>query len=127
MGAALAATLMIRRYRQNPIANDYVFKCAVFISGSLPYDYAALLRGEICMFQESTDGILIGVPTANIWGLHDKEWPHAGIELTKICNKAFKSEFTHDAGHTIPNSPKDVVAGMANAVKRAIEAITLTY
>ncbi len=109
MGAALAATLMIQRSRQDTLGNDFVFKCAIFISGSLPYDCAALAQGNLRMYQESTDGAVINIPTANIWGLHDAVLPHAGVELAKLCNPETRTDFLHHGGHQIPSAPKVVM------------------
>ncbi len=126
MGVALAATVMIRQSVHHPVANGVTFKMAVFLSGSPPYDYAALTRGEIRMYLEGTDGVKINMPTAHIWGSNDQEWSHAGIEVVKICNPDVRYQYLHGAGHQIPNSPPEVVVAMAATVKSAIDAVAFT-
>lgn len=121
MGAALASTFMIRKAIEDPLGSSPVFKCAIFVSGARPFDYAALTRGEIRMIDESTDGVVINVPTANIWGSTDTEWPGAGVELKKLCGSRGRTEFVHEGGHEMPAGPKEVVACMANVVRGTIE------
>ena len=121
MGAALASTLMIRKALENPLDSNPVFKCAIFVSGAQPFDYGALTRGEIRLIDESTDGVVINVPTANIWSSTDTEWPGAGVELKKLCESRGRTEFVHEGGHEMPGGPKEVVTGMADVVRGTIE------
>lgn len=123
MGAALAGTLMIRKALED---SNPVFKCATFVSGAQPFDYGALTRGEIRLIDESIDGVVINVPTANIWGSTDTEWPGAGVELKKLCGSRGRTEFVHEGGHEMPGGPKEVVARMADVVRGTIED-TLIY
>ena len=123
-GAALAATLMIRKLRQNPVEQHLspLFKCGVFISGGIPADYGGLLDGKIRLLSHAEDGELIPVPTANIWGQDEGEFSGNSKQLAGLCQSQGRVIFIHKGGHEVPGSrSRDAVTASVNAVRRTIQ------
>lgn len=124
-GASLAATLMIRRFQQNPGGQiDPPFKCAIFIAGGIPGDPAALEQGTIRRLDHATDGELIHVPTTHIWGANDRQRPTFGPVLSRLCNAALRTVYVHDGGHEVPG-PRDQLAltNTVKAIQRTIDTV----
>lgn len=120
-GAALAATLIVRKFNEDPRRQhvDPVFKCAVFLSGGVPCDPAALLHDEVRILDVGSDGEVIPVPTAHIWGLNDLPWPP---KLSELCVTQGRTVFIHDGGHEVPGSrSKEAVTGTVHAIRRTID------
>lgn len=113
-GAALAATLLIRKMQQNPIDQHLkpIFKCAIFFCGGIP---AVFQKDEYRLVDPNEDGILLRIPTAHIWGSQDKEYPDYGPVLYNSCQEDLRERFIHHGGHVIPGS-KDRI-GVQNAVR----------
>jgi hypothetical protein len=105
-----------RRYQIDPI-----FKCAVFISGVRPVDYAALQRGEIVWAVPSHEK-LIQIPTANIWGSEDALFRDSSLELSKFCAKETTNVLVHSGEHEVPGSKsKEAITSSVNIIRRAID------
>lgn len=129
-GASLAATLIIHKQQSCGFEQNEgpVFKCAIFFSGGIPGDPNKLLTEQkIRLLNSVTDGEVIEIPTAHIWGSNDMLYPNFGPVLKGLCKKDLREEYVHQGGHEIPG-PGDRVA-VANAVriiKRTIDrALTL--
>ena len=125
-GAALAATFIIRKFNQDPKQQhiNSVFKCAIFISGGIPRDPAALLYDEMRSLDYPTDGEVIPVPTAHIWGSNDLLSPS---ELSRLCKSQGRTTFIHGGGHEVPGSrSKDAVTGTVHAIRRTIDKTVYT-
>ena len=123
-GAALAATLMVRKSQQDPKGQraDPVFKCAVFISGGVPCDPDLLMQDELRLLSYEVDQEPVAVPTANIWGAHDTLFPGSSAALSKLCNARERTDFVHEGGHEVPGSKsKEAVNGTVHAIRRAID------
>ena len=133
-GAALAASLIISRItrarwlKSTQPAIFSPFKCAIFFSGKIPGDADAAERGEIRFRHQDTDGELIPIPTAHIWGGNDFVWPHDGPVLCGLCKRETRTVFIHNGGHEIPGSRDHEIPGSTDkvAVSKAIEAIRKT-
>ena len=124
-GACLAATLMIRQSQQDSKGQtDPPFKCAIFFSGGGPADPILLKQGKIRPLDYATDGELIHVPTAHIWGANDQQRPIFSSVLSKLSNAAFRIIHIHTGGHEIPG-PKDPIAldNTVKAIQRTIDIV----
>ncbi|MCJ1262835.1 hypothetical protein MMC22_002705 [Lobaria immixta] len=122
-GASLAATLMIQKLWQDPIQQHInpLFKCAVFFSGGIPGDPVAIRRNEPRLLDHATDGEVIQVPTAHIWGSKDPQHLSFGLPLSQLCKNETRMVFTHEGGHEVPgSSSKDAVTGSVNAIRRTV-------
>ncbi|RDL41697.1 uncharacterized protein BP5553_01676 [Venustampulla echinocandica] len=120
-GAALASTLLVQKWRQNPQEQQVspIFKCAVFISGGVPVDPDVLLHGELRTLSADVDGEVIPIPTAHIWGTNDTLFPGSSATLSKLCNGTVRSEFVHEGGHEVPGETRDL-ASTVHAIKRVV-------
>lgn len=120
-GASIAATLMLQRLRQNaPIELvNPVFKCAIFLSAAIPCDPAELERGNIRAMSYETDGEVIRVPTAHIWGkCETSTYPQC---LVKLCLGEQRNVYVHEGGHEIPGSQMDqALKDTVRVIKRSI-------
>lgn len=127
-GAALAATLIVRKFRQDSEGQrtNPVFKCALFISGGLPCDPYALMQDELRLLSHDVDREPILVPTAHIWGAHDLSFPGSSAELSRLCWPQGRTEFIHEGGHEVPGfGSKEAVIGSVHAIRRAIDKALL--
>ena len=122
-GAALAAMLMIRKSRQDHVAQHVkpLFKCAVFFGGGVPADPTALEHGEFRLLDSESIGEPISVPTAHIWGKNDREYPTFGPVLSQLCKADSRSVFIHEGGHEVPGSrDRASVISAAQIIRRVI-------
>lgn len=120
-GAALAATFLIQHSRLHP-GSPLPFKCGVFLSGGIPMDLAALEEDELKPLNAERDGVLLGLPTAHIWGRNDKLWPGSSELLSGLCEERVRSVFVHDEGHDIPSArSKEAVLGAVRAIRRTLD------
>lgn len=116
---------MIRRFQQNPGGQiDLPCKCAIFIAGGVPGDPAALEQGKIRPLDFATDGELIHLPTAHIWGANDRQRPTFGPVLSKLTKAALRTVYVHNGGHEVPG-PRDQVAlsNTVKAIQRTIDTV----
>ncbi|QMW47219.1 hypothetical protein G4B11_010698 [Aspergillus flavus] len=129
LGARCAATLLIHQIRcsQALKASQPVFRCAVFFCGGAPEDPTALLSsGDRRVMCFETDGEVIDIPTAHIWGRNDHRY-HYGPQLSKLCNISNREVYVHDGGHEIPGSRDPVAtAKAARSIKRTIARASMT-
>lgn len=132
-GAGLAASLIIHRIRQEQAqqrtssSSPPLFRCAIFFCGGVPEDPTAAIEGKerrLLSFEE--DGELIDIPTAHIWGRHDKLYPTFGPVLSKLCKASEREDFVHEGGHEIPG-PRDpaAVAKTVQVIKRTLTRASL--
>lgn len=123
-GAALAAMLMIRKAQQQDSVSQHLrplFRCAVFFSGGVPADPATLQRGEIRLLDHDIDGELVELPTANIWGQNDMEYPTFGPVLSRLCQAKFRSVSIFDGGHEVPGSRNQAaVMSAVHVIRRTV-------
>lgn len=119
-GAGLAASLMIKKIRQDRIQQRLypMFKFAVFFCGGVPID-----PGEFRLMDFKHDGELIEIPTAHIWGEADRLYPSFGPVLSHLCKRGGMREiYIHGGGHEIPGPHAlDAVAKVVDAVNRTID------
>ena len=121
-GAALAATLICQKAQDTSgLSTNPTFKFAVFLCGAIPFDYAALLEGQVRRLDPDIDGELITLPTANVWGRNDKEWPGVSEKLSKLCQSSENVSYVHESGHEIPRAPKETVMDMIRSIQSTME------
>lgn len=124
-GAALAASLIVHKQRKDFHGQQVrpVFRCAIFFSGGIPHSVSGGKRRELSF---ESDGELIPIPTAHVWGANDTLFPTFGPVLSKLCINALRADFVHAGGHEIPG-PKDQAAAVkaTQIIKRAIERASL--
>lgn len=126
-GAALAATFLIEHFKLQPTVAP-PFRCAIFLSGGIPL----ILGGEegnnsVRFANRETDGVLLALPVANIWGQKDQLYPGMSEALNSLCNEKLGEVFVHDGGHEVPGvRAKDDVLGAVKAIRRTVDrALTL--
>lgn len=120
-GTVLAATYLLRHTMLHPTA-PLPAKCAIFLSGNIPLDPAALQRGEARQLDPKKDGVVLRLPTAHIWGLNDKLYPGTSETLYGLCKEEEKSKFCHEEGHDIPSArAKEAVLGAARVIRRTVD------
>ena len=126
-GAALASTLLVQKFREQPTEQHLnpIFKCAIFISGGTPVDPDILAKGELHVLSAEVDGELIPIPTAHIWGRNDTLYPGSSAELSKLCKEATRTEFIHDGGHEVPASGTDDLRSTVQAIRRTVHKALL--
>jgi hypothetical protein len=115
---------MIHKLKEDPERQraNRLFKCAVFFSPAImPVDYKALQVGEVRSLSFETDGEIIDIPTAHIWGSAD-QWATTGSELSRMCNANVRSVVIHDGGHEVPGpGSKVAVTRTVNVIRRAVD------
>ena len=118
MGASLAATLVVRNAQQRLPPS---FRCCIFFCGGTAGDPATLAaQGGARLLSYASDGEVIGVPTAHVWGKNDPRNPDCGPVLSLLCRSQLRSIFVHEGGHEIPGSRDRV------ALLKAVECIRRT-
>jgi Serine hydrolase (FSH1) len=123
-GAALASTLIVKKFLQDPRGQTLspIFKCAIFISGGIPCSPISLsdpTQTELRLLDARINGECISIPTTCIWGAKDLEWPP---ELAKLCKRDEREVFVHDGGHEVPGSSDiEAVRASVRAVRRTVD------
>ena len=122
LGGALAATLLISKSLEHREANpNPPFKCAIFLSAAIPYDPTAILRDEIRKIC-STQGELIQIPTAHIWGSNYDMAKETCPVLSELCNPHLRNIFVHDLGHDVPGARSHgAMNGIIRVIRRTID------
>jgi len=118
-GACLAASLMMQHARKEPPQS--IFRCAVFICGIEPWN---MTEGK--PYNAMTDGELIHVPTATIYGSKDYQWAEASLALSRLCNAQIKEVFDHGRGHEIPRA-SELTSEMARIIRKVIDRAALMH
>ncbi|KAI0552829.1 serine hydrolase FSH [Xylaria curta] len=123
-GAALVASLMVHKLQKDPEKErlNPVFRCAIFLCGGPPEDPLGAISGQRRRMDFESDGEIIRIPTAHIWGANDQLYPTFGPVLSRLCCSDLRSDYIHDGGHEIPG-PKDpkAVIKAVHVINRAIE------
>ncbi|KAK9413397.1 putative Serine hydrolase FSH domain-containing protein [Seiridium unicorne] len=123
-GAGLAASLMVHKFRQHP-EGEPVFRCAIFFCGSPPKISSTTDGTTTRQLDFESDGELIHVPTAHIWGANDQLYPSFGPVLSKLCSRTQRDDFIHEGGHEIPGAKDpDAILKATRVIKRAIQRTT---
>lgn len=126
-GALLTSTLLARKEKDSSKTErngmmKRPFKCAVFFSGGVPVAYDALLRGEIRTMELTTEGEIISIPTAHVWGSQDTLWPGRALALSEMCSSNMRTVYIHDGGHEVPGSKsKAAVTGTVHVIRKTID------
>jgi len=115
LGAALVSTWMVDRLEQG---HPLPFKCAIFMSAALPGDVSALHGGRIVPLHKVTNGPIITIPTAHLWGEHD-HLATAARDFASFCESEGRSELVHGGGHDVPTSGEDLTSAV-NVIRRCI-------
>ncbi|CZT23717.1 uncharacterized protein RCC_09431 [Ramularia collo-cygni] len=96
LGAALAATLLIED------ASRALFRCAIFICATLPYDVEELQAGRLQLLSGEISRNSIRIPTVHAWGTNDTEYMHESAQLVQMSVEGKRVEVKHDAAHGVP-------------------------
>ena len=146
-GSCLASTLMLQHHRTDPDDGAPLFKCAIFLSGILPFDTDALGAGqrkqigkinaaeaEYCDSSSEDESDLedvvdaFRIPTAHIWGLNDDHPLPQGDRLYQLCPGQLRVAVTHREGHSIPSRRNDaVMKKMVRAIRKTIERAEMLH
>ncbi|PLB50765.1 hypothetical protein P170DRAFT_463876 [Aspergillus steynii IBT 23096] len=149
-GAVLAATLILaqqthgsslglRRNASPSAPPDPPFRCAVFLCGGLPFDWAALERGTVELIRpfssssSSSGGSSSGarpaecppvmdLPVVNCWADHDDDYPGMGPPLSQLCASDKNRPVVHTVGHAVPAEGKELMA-LVEAVQATLDDV----
>lgn len=119
-GASFAATYMVRKAQQHPMAMQAVFKCAIFLCGGDVWDTI----GEGSVLKTSSIDQLIDIPTAHIVGSKDQYY-ESSLRLIGICDRRYRVVFDHGGGHDVPRDTQ-TTKDMGSAIKDVIDKALLT-
>ncbi|KJZ78235.1 hypothetical protein HIM_02273 [Hirsutella minnesotensis 3608] len=99
------------------------FKCAVFLSGGIPYDFRSLPdASHLDHLDPVRRGVCIHIPVANIWGKNDETHPGTSAVLSALCRQDLNTVFVHSGGHEIPGSKdRQGLLGCVKAIRRTID------
>lgn len=115
-GASLAAMIIARARHSNPPP----FQFAIFFCAGLTYCEKSLSAGEVKFLRaEDTQGPVINVPTAHIFGKKDPDVSYSKA-MTELCHPWGRVLLDHGAGHEIPRVPVEMVDDMARAVEKVV-------
>ncbi|KAE8374945.1 hypothetical protein BDV26DRAFT_283842 [Aspergillus bertholletiae] len=106
LGAALAMTLLLNHIHVG--LPTVPFKCAIFLCGTLPCDWASLKGGQVRLSSASANAPLVHIPTVHFWSPDDVDYPRQSQMLLGMCDPATRVEVTHHAGHAMPTHGKEV-------------------
>lgn len=122
-GAALVSAYLIHVSRQN---KSMPFRCAIFLSGALPFDPEALREGTVEHVQVPRTGPLLTLPTTHIWGRKDMEFKRDSEMLASFCDESQREQFVHEKGHEIPGSrAHEDLQRCARVIRRTIEKASI--
>ncbi|KAJ5950217.1 uncharacterized protein N7479_008630 [Penicillium vulpinum] len=120
LGATFAMSWMFKKLREQkdekPV--QLPFKVGIFFSAPGLLQYHDLLAGQLFGSKFNPADGLLDIPTAHIWGCHDRDKEKAEA-ASQACDEAVRSVFVHDKGHEIPISSDNVIS-MAKVINRAI-------
>ncbi len=120
-GAALAATYIIHQAQLHPTSPP-PFKCAIFLSGGIPPDPAALDNHELRLLDPAKDGKPLKLSTAHIWGANDNLYPGTSAILSQLCDDEMRCMSIHEGGHDVPNArANEAVLDAAKAIRRTVD------
>lgn len=99
------------------------FACVIFLSGTRPFDPAALPQGKMQWLELDVDSPRpIGIPTAHIWGAKDSLYGGQSEVIFGFCREANRVAYIHAGGHEIPGPRAEVdVQGSARAIRRVVD------
>ncbi|KAJ5511533.1 Serine hydrolase FSH [Penicillium expansum] len=120
LGATFVMSWMFKKLREQKDnkAVQLPFKVGIFFSAPGLLQYHDLLAEELFGSKFNPADGLLDIPTAHIWGCHDRDKEKAEA-ASKACNELVRSAFVHGKGHEIPISSDNVIL-MAKAINRAI-------
>ena len=100
---------------------DQPFRCAVFISGRLPYLDVSEEPYHVVHSGGTVLNSVIGIPTVHIWGTNDKVEPGQGLALSEMCKSQNRFVSVHDGGHEVPGPRnKEALTSSVHAIKRML-------
>ncbi|KAI2464629.1 serine hydrolase FSH [Annulohypoxylon bovei var. microspora] len=110
-GAVLAMLYMRDKQRRG---EPLPLKCGIFVASA-----AISAEEEYLGFGKQHDVGCIPIPTAHIWGAHDKLAPTGGQDVSRMCEPAICFTLVHDGGHEFPR--KQHLTEAAKVVQRAMQ------
>lgn len=122
-GTSLAAALVLE-HQLRPACGNLLFKCAIFLSGRMPYIDAGHEPGIPDCVGGTASEATMEIPTTHIFGCNDEVEPGQGLALSRICNPQNRYVFEHDGGHIVPGPrDKDALIDSANTIKRMLAGV----
>lgn len=120
LGAALAATLLVRDARQ---VSRLRVGCAIFLCGTLPCDWQELDQGSLQLLQAKDVGNnVIQIATVHAWSPNDVDYPGQSIQLFQMCEATMRVEILHCGGHIVPSQDVEFLA-LAEAIQRTLSSL----
>ncbi|KAJ5588139.1 hypothetical protein N7537_010817 [Penicillium hordei] len=120
LGATFVMSWMFKKLREQkdnkPV--QLPFRVGIFFSAPGLLQYHDLLAEELFGSKFNPADGLLDLPTAHIWGCHDRDKEKAEA-ASQACNELVRSVFVHDKGHEIPISSDNVIL-MVKVINRAI-------
>ncbi|KFY81216.1 hypothetical protein V499_00042 [Pseudogymnoascus sp. VKM F-103] len=113
-GAAMVMALLYDHQAKQPFSPP-PFQVAIFLCGGMPEP----LR-QLC-----PDGLKLPVATTHILGGKKDYLYGETLQLRDACSTAFRAEFEHNKGHSIPRKP-ELTASMAKAITQSIDHMRFT-
>lgn len=111
-GAVLAATYILQKQQRSAAVP---FSCAVFLCSADSAEETRYLG-----LDGGAPGGLIHIPTAHSWGLHDTVAPHAGQDLSRLCDPKARLTHTHGGGHELPRAEQ--LIEFAHIIRRTMRS-----
>ena len=124
-GAVIAAILYLQVKMEHPAQMHPLFECAIFLSGGVPFDPAALCQDKIRFLDPNADGQPITIPTAHIWGSNDLDFPNTSPKLSKLCEADCRTEVLYDGGHEEPVLKGDLLIDVVGAIDKTLTRAVL--
>lgn len=121
----LATAFLIREAKLYPTKHllDPTFKVAIFFSSVQAVDPVLLMESGTQKFLNASDGTLIRIPTAHIWGKDDVTWGTESKSVAGICDPEKRMIFIHSGGHEIPGAKaKSDLYGAVHSIRRTVDA-----
>ena len=124
-GASVAATYLAWKAAKATLQQKLhpVIKCAVFLSGGVPADPAALWQDKFRTLDPGVDGQVISIPTVNVWGSKDPRKDSA-VSLSRLCMPQLATNVIHGGEHVVPGAGDTVGLSLTvAAIRKTIERI----
>ena len=127
-GALLATVFHIREAKLHPTKHllNPAFRVAILFNSPQAVDPIQGLESGVEKYLSASDGPMIHIPTAHIWGKNDHVWAKGSEEVAGICNPEKRTVFVHEHGHEIPTTKTEsALYGAVHAIRRTIDAASI--
>ena len=94
-------------------------------SGGLPFSPAALQCSKVEYLDPAVDGQPIKIPTANIFGSNDLDFPDTSPKLSQLCEARYRADVIHSGSHVIPTLKGGLLTNVVDAFQRTVKRALL--